>query len=729
MHLQLHASRRHGTAFTVMATLALGIAVNLVVFALVNQALLKPLPFPEPHRLLALDTEINGKSSGTSWADVQEMSHAPQLFSGAAAYWKRTWALTDHSGAGLDVVLSGMVTPQFFHVLRTAPLTGTLPDAREGPTDEHTVMLSFPYWQKRYHAQAAVIGSFLSLNDVEYRILGVLPKDFRFPIDGESPDLYIPLSRQDYCCQHEARGLYAIARLAPGTTLASANAHLRALSAHASQQQASPSLAYTATPLQDYLARDGKKTLLLLWLAVSVLGLTAALNAGAILLAKSLREVRQYALKLALGATLRHLLVELLAQAIGLAAAASLTGFGLALVCLHLLRASALFAPLVTGLDGVRSLFDWRVLAFGALLSLLAATSASLLPLLVLRRSTLEGLLRSHAGLSVSTAGRRLRAGLIVTQLALSVTLLSAAASFGHALYALLSRSPGFHVQNVVVAGIGIPEARYDTDDKMIAFHERVLQSLCAIPGVQNAGFGAAVPVHPMHTRFLLDGLATPLHERPSAGFASVSPEVLPILDLPFVRGRNFGPLDDTHHPYVAIVNQAFARRFLSPSDPLGRGLRLSFYNGVSMKPWSHFDLIGIVADSRNSGLDHQPEPEVYTSTQQVPLEGGLYFLATPRKASSLSKELPAAIWRIDPLIQKVGPMPLQQLIGEGYAEKRVLSFLLLAFSFTALLLAALGLGASISAAVTESTRRSASVPPWASPARRRPGVCCASRF
>jgi predicted permease len=698
--------KMHTTALIVLLTLGVGIAANLVVFTLVNAALIRPLPFPAPERLVALDGRVDGKSTGVSWGEMQDLERVPNLFESAAAYTKRTWALTDHSGSGLDVVLSVMVTPDFFRVLESVPVLGTLPGTSAMSDNEQVAVLSHALWEKRYRGDPNVTAQSLELNDVSYRIVGVLPRSFDFAIDGESPDIYIPLDRKDYCCMPDARGLNGIARIAQGVSAGAAGEHLNALAAGVAARQNMSHFSYIATSLQVFLAGKQERTLLLLWLAVAVLGMIAALNAGAVLLARSLRNVRQYAVKISLGATFRHLLAEQIAQATVLAGAASLLAVGLAQLALDSLNASALFAPLLGNTARNGSLWDWRVFCFGAALALVAATFASLLPLVILRRMAPEQVLRSHSGLSTSRAGRRLRTTLIVAQLALSVTLFSAATSFGHALYSLLTRNPGFRTEGIVEAGIGVPEARYDTDDKMIGFHERVLESIRTIPGVRRAGFAAGSPVNPLRTRLLMDGSANiPVPSRPRADIAAVSPDVLPILDLALIRGRNFTADDRHDRPFVAVVNQAFARLYLDAGDPLKTGFRIGFHNGESMQQWSHFDLIGVVEDSRNRAIDSTPEPEIYISTQQVALEGGGYFVETTRDAASLQGELPAAVLRVDPLIEKVDPVPLRLIVEAGFAGKRTTLYLFLGFGAVALGLAATGLGASVSASVSESTK------------------------
>jgi len=694
------------TAAAVLIILTAGIAANLVVFAMVNAVLLSPLPFMQPRQLVALDNQLNGKPSGISWGEVQQLGSAPRLFDSAAAFTKRTWALTDHSGAALDVVLSGMVTPDFFRVLGTAPMAGSLIDSQEGAaSDERVAILSYRLWQDRYRSDPAVFTKTLALNDAQYKILGVLPKSFNFPIDGQTPDLYIPLDRKDYCCQLSQRGLEGIARLAPGISADAANQHLQALAQLTATAQGLQHLSYQAVSLKAYLARGEQKTLVLLWLSVLALGLIAALNAGALLLARSLRNLRVYAVKISLGASVARLLKEQVALAAAISSIAGAAALAVSVLVLRALQSSTLFGPFLVSERNADSLWDWRVFCFCAGLSFVSAVAACVLPLALLKGLAVEQVLRSHGGLSSSRRGRSVRTALIVAQLGLSVLLISAVSSFGHSLYALLNRDPGFRTKNIVMAGIGVPEARYDTDAKMIGFHRQALASIRNIPGVSDAGFAAGAPLHPLKTGFLIDGSALPIPERPHAAIAIVSPQMFRILGLPIVRGRAFQSTDAENAPLVAVVNQAFARTYLDSDDPFGRGMRVQFYNGVSIKPWSHFNVIGVVADSRSLSIDRGPEPEIYLSTEQVPLEGGSYFLDTTREASSLAAELPAAIWKVDTQIEQVEPVAVQLYIAEGFDDKRALVYLSLSFAVMALLLAAIGLGSSISAGVSESTR------------------------
>ena len=659
------------TGVAVVVLLTLGISLSLVVFCFVNAMLLRPLPFPDSENLVALQDQTGNTSLGISWGEVQQWENAPSLFRGAAAFRRRTWALTDHTGAPLQVVLSGMVTPGFFGVLLQEPALGALlPETPGG--DPHVAVLSYRLWQRRYGGSAGVLNTTLSLNDVPYRILGVLPEGFDFSAGGADPEIYIPLG-EEYCCALNQRGSDGIARLAPGVSLAAANQHLQAFAQRTAQSEGLLQFRSTAIPLHAFVTGSTRKPLLLLWLCVLAVTFIASLNAGALLLARALRNLRQYALKITFGARLRDLVQEQATLAVILSAAAGTAALLVSATLLRVLQRAAFLQDLLGNMHAPGSLWDWRVFCFCALLSLAASMAACLLPLVLLRGMPVERLLRANVGVSPTRHGRRLRTMLITTQLALSVTLLSAVFSFGHSLYTLLNRNPGFRTRNIVMGGIGIPDARYDTDAKMVGFHEQALASIRTIPGVNAVGFGGGAPIHPLKTRFAMDG----------------SPE-------------NAWPL--AQRPRVD-VNQSFARQYLDPGDPMKRGMHIQFYNGFSMKSWSHYTIVGIVADSRGVTLDKPPAPEIYLSTQQVPIEGGDYFLDTTRPASSLAEELPAAIWRIDSTLQRVKPLQMQVYLDNGFSSHRIGLDLALGFAAIAILLAAIGLGAGISASVSEAAK------------------------
>jgi putative ABC transport system permease protein len=696
------AFRRSPTPLLVaVVTLSIGIAINLTIFALVNAVLLRPLPFPHSSELIALGTATKQGTGLLSWQDITSIRASTKSLANAAGYRKRTWGLSDSTGSPLEVVLSGMVTTEFMRTLDIAPRFGTDFQPQDGSEgNQQVVLLSYSLWQKRYHADLNAIGSSVELNAVPHRIVGVLPADFRFEMDGDVPDLYIPLSHADFCCDASARALEGIGRMIQGVSLTATNAELASSAHHLLPE----GITFTATPQASFLARDRRRPLLLLWLAASLLSAIAALNAGAVLLAHALRHLRQYAIKASLGVSFRRLLGEQVAQACLLAGISSVLGLSSAVATLRILMQTSALHSVLHG-EQSHAIIDWRMLLFTCALSLASALIACLLPLAMVRKLPLEQVLQEGAILSPSRRGRRLRSTLIVMQIALSVALFASATTLARSLHHLFSRNPGFREENVVIAGIGIPEARYNTDAKLIAFHEQAVQQLRNMPGVEEAGFGAGLPVHPVRTRFQLDSQKLSLAQRPYAPVAIASPELFTLLDMPLLAGRGFNTFDRLNHPYVAIVNQQFARRYLSGVNPLGAGMQLGFYNGNDMKPWSHFEIIGIVADSRNRTIAKETEPEIYLSCLQVPLEGGSYFLLTPRSAQTIANEVAGAVWKVDSQVERVHANALRTFVEGEYQESRVSIDVFSSFALIALALACIGLAASMNASVAETSR------------------------
>jgi predicted permease len=694
--------KRSPTPFVVaVVTLSLGIAVNLSIFALVNAVLLRPLPFMHSSELIALGTATRQGTGPLSWQDITNIHASTKSLANVAGYRKRTWGLSDSTGYPLEVVLSGMITTEFMRTLDIVPLFGTDFQPQNGSTgNQQVVLLSYSLWQKRYHADPHAVGSSVKLNAVPYRIVGILPADFRFEIEGEVPNLYIPLSHADFCCDASARALEGIGRMIPGVSLTAANAELASSAHHLLPE----GITFSATPLASFLAGDRRRALLLLWLAASLLSAIAALNAGAVLLAHALRHLRQYAIKASLGVSFRRLLGEQAVQACLLAGISSALGLLAAVVILWILMQTSALHSVLHGEESL-AIIDWRMLLFTCALSLASALIACLLPLAMVCKLPVEQLLQEGAMLSPSRRGRRLRTTLIVTQIALSVALFASATTLARSLYNLFSRNPGFREENVVIAGIGIPEARYNTDAKLVAFHEQAVQRLRNIPGVEEAGFGAGLPVHPVRTRFQLDSQKLALAPRPYAPVAIASPELFTLLDMPLLAGRGFNTFDRLNHPYVAIVNQQFARNYLGGGNPLGAGMRLGFYNGNDMKSWSHFEIIGIVADSRNRTIAKEAEPEIYLSSLQVPMEGGSYFLLTPRSAQSISNEVAGAVWKVDSEVERVQANALRTFVEGEYQESRVSIDVFSSFALIALALASIGLAASMNASVAETSR------------------------
>ncbi len=315
-HAMRGLARTAGSTAACIATLSLGIAAATAMFTLIDSLLLRPLPYPEPDRIVAIDAPV-------SWGDALDFERHAKTVQSVGLYRKRTWGFTDASHAPVEVVLAGMVTPGFFDTLGFA-------HDLESPGANRVLWLTRDFWRRRYRGKPDIAGAVVELNDVDYRVAGVLPAGFTFPMDGENPDVYIPLDRVDYCCAHDLRTLSGIARLSAHGSRAAASAELSAIAAWH----------YNLSSLQSGLMGNRARPLLLLGLAAAILLLVAATNTASILLARAARHAREAALKISLGAQWKHLIAEHALQGVVIAMAAAASGLLLALAAIR--AASAL---------------------------------------------------------------------------------------------------------------------------------------------------------------------------------------------------------------------------------------------------------------------------------------------------------------------------------------------------------------------------------------------------
>jgi putative ABC transport system permease protein len=672
-------------------TLAAGIAASSAVFTLADAVLFRPLPFSEPAQLAALSGVKHGKEpTAVSWQDVRDLNAHAASAVVAAAYLPRTWGFSDDTGQPLEVVLSVMVTERFYDVLRVP--------AR---WEKGAVWLAHPFWKARFQADPSIVGGTVALNDERYRVAGILPEWFRMPLAQGEPSVIIPLAEGDYCCQRDGRTLEGIVRFAaPGGTRQWDTVSRQFASAF---PESNREFQFTTEALQTHWAGDRRKVLMLLMAAVGLLMLVAAANAAGLLLARAAANARNAAIRMGLGETFASLAADRICQGVWIGFAAGCLGFLGATWILAVAR----HAPSISeAIENYNAVPDWRAAMFSIATGLVTGVVSSLVPLAALRPMHLESLLRAGGqSASPSKAMARTRFALLAAQFAFTVVLLACGATLLIDLRTLISADGGFRTDRVVIAGIGIPETRYNTDEKLIAFHRDVIANLRRIPGVLEAGGGAAMPVGAMRSRVSIGGQPQrPVNERPRVAVAVASPEMFSILQIPILRGRGFDAGDRYGAPLKALVNEMFVAHFLAGRNPIGQTIQLGFYNG-GMKAWMNYEIDGVTGNTLNRGIDRPGEPQVFLSSAQIPLEGFLYFARTERDAASLTGEFREAVWQVDRNIQAISPRPLAQYLERRLDQRKTVLYLLGAFAAFALAFAALGLAAGMAAATVESRK------------------------
>jgi putative ABC transport system permease protein len=697
-------------AFTIPAllTLALGLGANTAMFSATWGLLLRPLPYPHPDRLVRLyETRGDSGQQPVSLADLLDWRSQSHGFTGIAAFRPRSFGLS--SGGEIDVVQAGMVTADFFSILGAAPIVGRAFTEAEEIGEVPVALIGHRLWRERFGGDPSIAGRRILLNDVPRTILGVLPAGFEFPMGGKIPDLYLPLSRKDYGTSREIRSLGALGRLRPDSTLATAQTELRSIAARLA-------LAYPGSnakvggeiqTLDEALRGKNRRPLLLLTGAALLLLVIACANVANLLLARALARIQAVAIRAALGARLGDLMRQFLAEGLILSLFGSALGL---LVAGAWIRLLPLALPLAggTGLPaGAADPLRLDISTFALALGLAAATGLlfALVPTLVVRRSDLQAVLRD--GGAAVTPRHRLSSALVVGQVALSVMLLLGAGLLLRSFFDLLATDPGFRSRDVELFGIGLPDARYGSDLKILPFHQALLDRLSRLSGVEAAGAVARLPLagEGFTSAFSVVGAPPVPRERmPSAALNVASPDYFTALRIPLLAGRVFTRQDGPASPRVALVNQAFARRYWPDRNSIGQRLELRWTSDIN-PPGTVWEIVGVVGNVRQRALEEASAPEIYLPIGQYPLDGCTYVLKTRRHDPALAAAVRADVAALDPQLERIELRSFSETVRESLSNRRLALLLTALFAGVALLVTAVGLYGVVAYGVAQRRR------------------------
>jgi putative ABC transport system permease protein len=682
-------------SIAVILTLALGIGLTTATFAAVHAWILAPLPYPDEVRLVSIhETTATGRKLGVSKDDLRDLRSTS--LESSAALLPRTFGL-----GGSDqpvVVLVGMFTGDPFHVLGVPPMLGRSPGAAdELPGQTKVVWISHASFRQRFGADAALPGKTLRLNEEPYVIAGILPQGFAFPLGGKVPELYIPLDG------YEGRGtrtLTAIGRLAPGSNLQAARAELQGVAARLAKMapDSNTGIGVSLSPLHEELTGDHRQSLLLLLGAVGLLLLVACANVGNLLLTRALSRRRELAIRLSLGASAGQLLKQSFIEAWLLCFAGSLGGLLIAQFAVSLLRFLPEFVPAASAIAQLQSpRLSPLIATFALLLGLAIALAFAPLPAAILHRMDPRKALRDGEAAGISAASGRLRGVLIGCEVALSVVLLANCGLLLRSLEKVIHRNPGFEAEDVVAFGIGLPEARYSSDQKLLAFHQQALQKLNALPGIKSAGAVWGLPLtgkRPVLSFRLPTDLTTA--QRHTAAIATASQGYFETMRIPVVQGRSIDAADGPGHPPVVMVNRSFARAYFRDGEALGKRITFSWDNGAAAER----EIVGVAGDTPQQDFDEAIGPQIYLSLGQSPPDGAFYVMRGNPNASAQE-----AIRSIDSSLEKLEPHPLSFWIDKALTDRRTAASLLGFFAVAALVLSALGIFAAVSYNVRRQLR------------------------
>ena len=697
---------RRNPGFTLVAilTLALAIGANVAIFSVTSALLLRPFPYTQPQQLVSIElrdsTGYNGGSNNTLVRYEFLRDHARTL---TPAAWSND--NLDLTGSGEPAQLPvARVTPNFFSMLGVAPALGrTFTDADGHPESRPVVILSNALWHARFHSDPAVVGSTIDLDGTPSTVIGVLPADLAFPFIGKA-DLFIPryfeFSLFSTARLRQGVGyLGFIARLQPGTTLAQANSELDVLGQqyirlNPAIHDAIAGTLMTAIPLRNVVVADLHTKLWILTAAVALLLLIGCANVASLLLSRALARRRELAVRAALGATRWAVIRQLLAESLLLASAAGILGiaFGYA-------ADRALAAWGATQLPaGIPVTLDARVLLFAVLISFLTGIATGLFPALQLAQTGLNTTLRDEGrGLSGSRSRNRLRGALVIGQVALSLLLLIGAGLLVRSFARLLRTDPGFASDHILTMEVALPTEKYAKPQQQIAFFDEALRRIAALPGVQSAAISAALPLETRRiTPLLPEGQPdVPLMQRPFVDIEAVSAQWFATLRVPLLAGRAFTDADNADAPKVVIVNQAFARRFWPGQNPIGKTIVVGRGPAPS-------EVVGVAGNVHNRGIAGDPAPQVWLPFPQLPWGDMNLLVRTAVPPMSMAAAVRAQVAAVDPDQPVTAIQTADDLMDAGRAQPRFTMVLLAAFSITALLLAAIGLAATLAWTVVQ---------------------------
>jgi predicted permease len=703
-----------GFAITTIATLALGIGASTAIFSLVDGVMLRPLPFPQPGRLLWLqqvDTSAGLTAKGEpaseplSYPDYFDWRAQTRSFSGLASYHQAGMTLT---GIGNAQQLSGaVVSSNFFRVLGLHPALGRDFLADEEKPGSRAVILSYGLWQSTFGGSRNVAGKPITLDGNSYTVDGVMPRDMP-PLESPPAAFWVTLAvdATGESPETEQRGddrLRVIGRLRPGVAPAQAQAELRALQRNIAAQFPDTNKPYTdaiAMPLLDHLVGDYRPALRVLFAAVTLVLLIACANVAGLMLARFARRAPEMAVRSAMGAGRSAIMRQVLLESLFLSLSGGALGVLFSAWILDLLV--RLMPKELPRLESVS--INAPVLAFAVSISILAGLVFGLVP--AWRMSHLDPSLALREGVRGMTGGRRrnlLHNWLVIAETAVSLVLLIGAGLLIRSFVQVLRVDPGFDPHHVLTAQINLPAARYP-HDRRLQFYDAFLARLAALPGVRSAAAGYPLPLTSgdIGISFTIEGRPVAPGDEPGAAVGVVTPGYFETLRIPILAGRAFTARDGTMAPPVVIVNEAFARKFFPGENPIGKRLTPGLGDGVVKHPVRQ--IIGLAGSVKRQQLTGELDPQYYLPYAQALITSPTLLIRTAGDPARLTAALREQLAQADRDIPLFRVASMDELVSKAAAQPRFQTMLLTAFAVLALLLSALGLYSVLSYMVAQRT-------------------------
>jgi predicted permease len=677
-----------GFALGAIVVTALGVGANAATFSVAEFVLLRPLPFPEPDSLVRLCEEprtgggwgCNNQLSPANYRDIATMNRSLSV---VGAFQRSAVNLV---GSGEPVrVAAAIVTTEVLPLLRVAPLIGRVFDTAAGEADARTAVIGFGLWQSHFGGDRRLVGTSISLDGTPHVVIGVMPRQFRFPTEDVQLWVSFTLREADFANRRN-RYLEGVARLGAGVTFAQAKADIKTIAARLAQEspETNAEVGFGFFKQRDEMSPRYRTLLLALSGASLCLLLLTCASLANLLLARAAARERELAVRTALGAGRERLMRQMLTESVVLGLLGGAAGAVVAAMAVPLL--ASLVPPTLP--IAAQPTVDWRVLGFAGMFAALTGLGFGLIPALRVGRPTGFSALRDGARAGNRT---RLRTVLVTIQVAVAVVLLMSSGVLIRAMWRVEAIDPGFAAESVLTMQTALSSAVYGDPARRAEFYRRVTADVRALPDVESAAYTSGLPLVLTGglTRITVGGEQERFDDTQNASLRLVTPQFFSTLRIPLRRGRDLSDSDTSDRPLVAVVSESFARRHWPGADPLGRTFETRGQRRT---------VVGVVGDIKFRGLERTSEPQLYLPADQAPNPIGALYLPkdlvvrVSRQAPGLVGAIREIVGRVDPQQQISNVRMMAEVVGDQTETRRAQLRVLTALAVLALLITVAGI-------------------------------------